>query len=231
MGGRMGRGAPVVTYTLIGLCVLVFAGQTVAPQIVEPLGIFSPYWARAMPWTFLTAGFLHGGVLHLVLNMYALWFMGQFLERTLGPARFAALFLVSVLGGHTAVYLLADPSGASWITGTVGASGGVFGLFAAAFIVNRRMGGQVAQIGVLIALNLLITFMIPQISWQGHLGGLVLGGALTAAMYALRPKATPGTDRQALALRSAIVHGSLVVAAVLLCVVLVVVKTMSVTGG
>jgi membrane associated rhomboid family serine protease len=203
MGGRMGRGAPVVTYTLIGLCVLVFAGQTVAPQIVEPLGIFSPYWARAMPWTFLTAGFLHGGVLHLV----------------------------SVLGGHSAVYLLADPSGASWITGTVGASGGVFGLFAAAFIVNRRMGGQVAQIGVLIALNLLITFMIPQISWQGHLGGLVLGGALTAAMYALRPKATPGTDRQALALRSAIVHGSLVVAAVLLCVVLVVVKTMSVTGG
>lgn len=231
MGGRMGGGAPVVTYALIGLCVLAFAGQTLAPQIVEQWGIFAPFRALAMPWTFLTAGFLHGGVLHLALNMYALWIMGQFLERTLGPVRFAALFLVSVLGGHTAVYVLADPMGYSWLTGTVGASGGVFGLFAAAFIVNRRMGGQVAQIGVLIALNLLITFTVPNISWQGHLGGLVLGAALTAGMYALRPKASPGADRQALARRSAIVHGVLVAAAVLLCVGLVAVKTVMVLGG
>ena len=231
MGGRMGRGAPVVTYTLIALNVLVFVGQTLAPQIVEQLGIFAPFRALAMPWTFLTAGFLHGGVLHLALNMYALWIMGQYLERTLGPARYAALFLVSVLGGHTAVYVIADPMGYSWLTGTVGASGGVFGLFAAAFIVGRRMGGQVAQIGVLIALNLLITFTVPNISWQGHLGGLVLGAALTAGMYALRPKASPGADRQALARRSALVHGALVAAAVLLCVVLVAVKTVLVLGG
>ncbi len=231
MGGRMGSGAPVVTYTLIGLCVLAFVGQTLAPQIVEQWGIFAPFRALVMPWTFLTAGFLHGGVLHLALNMYALWIMGQFLEKTLGPARFAALFLVSVLGGHTAVYVLADPMGASWITGTVGASGGVFGLFAAAFIVNRRMGGQVAQIGVLIVLNLLITFTVPNISWQGHLGGLVLGAALTAGMYALRPKAAPGTDRQALARRSSLVHGALVVAAVVLCVALVVAKALLALGG
>ncbi|MGO2585881.1 MAG: rhomboid family intramembrane serine protease, partial [Brachybacterium tyrofermentans] len=126
--------------------------------------------------------------------------------------------------GHTAVYLLTDPMSNAWYGGTLGASGGVFGLFAAMFIVNRRLGGQTAQIVVLIALNLVITFTVPNISWQGHLGGLVVGGALTAALFALRPKATPGTDRQALATRSALLHAGAVAGAVLLCVVAIIVK-------
>jgi membrane associated rhomboid family serine protease len=126
------------------------------------------------------------------------------------------------------VYLLADPFSQSWKTGTLGASGGLFGLFAAMFIVNRRLGGQTAQILVLIVLNLVLTFTIPNISWQGHLGGLVLGAAVTAGMFALRPKATPGTDRQALARRSALLHSAVVAASVLLCVVLIVAKTMTV---
>lgn len=231
MGGRMGKRIPVVTYTLIALCVLAYLGQMVAPHIVEQLGIFAPFRALAMPWTFLSAGFLHGGIMHLALNMYALWAVGQYLEQTLGHVRYAAVYLVSVLGGHTAVYLLADPMGQSWVTGTVGASGGVFGLFAAMFIVNRRLGGQTAQILVLIALNLVITFTFPNISWQGHLGGLVFGALVTAGMFALRPKATPGADREALARRSALLHTGVVVAAVLLCVVLIVVKTVMVLGG
>jgi len=180
-----------------------------------------------MPWTFFTAGFLHGGIMHLALNMYALWMVGQYLEQTLGHVRYSAVYLVSVLGGHTAVYLLADPLGQAWYTGTLGASGGVFGLFAAMFIVNRHLGGQTAQILVLIGLNLVITFTIPNISWQGHLGGLVLGAAVTAGMFALRPKATPGADRQALARRSAALHSAVVAGAVVLCVVLIVVKTLS----
>src|SRR5699024_1704784 len=113
------------------------------------------------------------------------------------PRPLHPVFLVSMLGGHTAVYVIADPLGQSWFTGTLGASGGVFGLFAAIFIVNRHLGAQTAQILVLIGLNLVITFTVPGISWQGHLGGLVLGAAVTAGMFALRPKATPGADRQA----------------------------------
>lgn len=228
MGGGMGKRTPYVTYTVIALCVLAYLGQTVAPQIVEQLGLFVPFRALAMPWTFFTAGFLHGGILHLALNMYALWAVGQYLEQTLGHVRYAGVYLLSVLGGHTAVYLLADPMGAAWVTGTLGASGGVFGLFAAIFIVNRHLGGQTAQILILIGANLLITFTVPGISWQGHLGGLVVGAAVTGAMFALRPKATPGADRQALARRSALLHGGVLAAGAVLCVVLIVVKTMTV---
>ena len=227
MGAGIGKRTPYVTYTLIALCVLAYLGQMVAPHIVEQLGLFAPFRALAMPWTFFTAGFLHGGIMHLALNMYALWMVGQYLEQTLGHVRYSAVYLVSVLGGHTAVYLLADPLGQAWYTGTLGASGGVFGLFAAMFIVNRHLGGQTAQILVLIGLNLVITFTIPNISWQGHLGGLVLGAAVTAGMFALRPKATPGADRQALARRSAILHSAVVAGAVVLCVVLIAVKTVS----
>lgn len=227
MGAGIGKRTPYVTYALIALCVLAYLGQMVAPHIVEQLGLFAPFRALAMPWTFFTAGFLHGGIMHLALNMYALWMVGQYLEQTLGHVRYSAVYLVSVLGGHTAVYLLADPLGQAWYTGTLGASGGVFGLFAAMFIVNRHLGGQTAQILVLIGLNLVITFTIPNISWQGHLGGLVLGAAVTAGMFALRPKATPGADRQALARRSAALHSAVVAGAVVLCVVLIVVKTLS----
>ncbi len=231
MGASMGRRTPYVTYTVIALCVLAYVGQMVAPGIVEQLGIFAPFRALLMPWTFLTAGFLHGGILHLALNMYALWIVGQHLEQALGHVRYTAIYLVSMLGGHTAVYVIADPMSQSWYTGTLGASGGVFGLFAAIFIVNRHLGGQTAQILLLIGLNLAITFTVPGISWQGHLGGLLLGAAVTAGMFALRPKATYGADRQALARRSALVHSGVVAAAVVLCVVLIVVKTLMVPMG
>ena len=94
--------------------------------------------------------------------------------------------------------------------------------------VNRHLGGRTAQIAVLIILNLVITFTVPNISWQGHLGGLVIGAAVTYGMFALRPKITPGADRQALARRSALLHTGVVVAAVLLCLVLIAVKTLMV---
>ncbi|WP_114853221.1 rhomboid family intramembrane serine protease [Brachybacterium sp. YJGR34] len=228
MGGGVGSRTPYVTYTIIALCVLGYLGQMVAPGIVEQLGLFAPFRALAMPWTFFTAAFLHGGILHLGLNMYALWIVGQYLEPTLGRARYAGIYFASVLGGHTAVYVLADPMSQAWVTGTLGASGGVFGLFAAMLIVNRHMNRDTAQIAVLIAINIVITFTVPNISWQGHLGGLVVGAAVTAAMFALRPRATPGADRQALARRSALLHAAVIAAAFGLCIVLITLKALSV---
>lgn len=230
-GGRMGTQTPIVTYVLIALCALAFGGQMLIGTAFEQPMLFAPIRALAMPWTFITSGFLHGGVMHLLLNMYALWAVGQFLERTLGHWRYAGIFLLSVIAGHVAVLLLASPADPSWITGTLGASGGVFGLFGAMFVTSRRLGGEARQIIVLIVLNIVITFTVPGISWQGHLGGLVMGTAAAFAMFALRPKATPGADRTALARRSALIHAAVLGAGLLLCIALVAVKALTVPTG
>ncbi|UQN29042.1 rhomboid family intramembrane serine protease [Brachybacterium kimchii] len=231
-GGRMGSSTPFLTYGVIGLCVVLFLGQTLIPGgAVEQALIYAPVRTLAMPWTLITSGFLHGGVFHLLLNMYAMYLVGTHLERTLGHWRFGAIFMLSLFAGQVAVLLFADPMSSSWVGATLGASGGIFGLFGTLLIVNRRMGAETTQILVLIGLNLVITFTIPNISWQGHLGGLVMGTALTAVMFALRPKASPGADRAALARRSALIHGGVLAAGLVLCLVLIAVKIATVPAG
>lgn len=177
---RRRAGKPVITFVLLGIMVVVFLLQQISP-LVDLLFGFWPEIALAAPWQFLTAGFLHGSVLHLAFNGYALWICGQFLESALGRARFLTVFLVAVLGGHVA-YLLAvgTPLGPGWGGGyVVGASGGVFGLFAAMFVVQRKLGGQATQILVLLAINLVYGFVVSNVAWQGHVGGLLVGGLLT----------------------------------------------------
>ena len=101
----------------------------------------------------------------------------------LGRLRFTALYLLSALGGSVLVYLLSPLNAA-----TAGASGAVFGLFGASFVVGKRLNLDVRWVIGLIAINLAFTFVIPllggqNISWQGHIGGLVTG-AVVAAVYA-----------------------------------------------
>lgn len=211
---------PIVTFTIMGICGVLFVLQMVGlDPLLSDWAMFAPIKALAMPWTFITSGFLHADLMHVGLNLWALWAVGQYLERALGHWRFAVLFLLSVIGGHVAVLALAQPAlppiANAWITGTVGASGGVFGLFGALFVLQRRMGEQTTQILVLVGLNFLLPLMNPQISWQGHLGGLVVGVAFAALMFQFRPKATPGANRAALARRSALWHGAIAVGVLL----------------
>ena len=129
-----------------------------------------------------TAMFLHFGLIHLLTNMWALWVLGRPLEALLGPARFLGLYLVSGLGGNVAVYLFASPRGLS-----AGASTALFGLFAALFLVLRRLRLSTTGIIIVLVLNLFITFSIPQISVAGHLGGLVTGAVVGGGLaYAPR---------------------------------------------
>lgn len=187
LGAPLRTGRPVVTYTIIALCLVSYVLQLSVDGWTGRLA-FSPFTGELEPWRFVTAAFLHSTqIFHVALNMYALWIVGPYLENLLGRARFISLYLLSAIGGHVAVVLLADPLSASWFTGTVGASGAVFGLFGAIFVVMRRMGQEARGMLVIIGLNLVVGFVVPNISWQGHLGGLVTGAVLGAA-YAFAPR-------------------------------------------
>nr|MDT0661828.1 rhomboid family intramembrane serine protease [Micromonospora sp. DSM 115978] len=129
----------------------------------------------------LTAMFIHYGILHLLLNMWALWVLGRNLEAVLGPARFLALYLLAGLGGNVAAYLISPSALAA------GASTAVFGLFAAFFIVLRKLKRDTSAVIGVLAINLVLTFTISGISIAGHLGGLVVGAA-SAAVLAYAPR-------------------------------------------
>jgi membrane associated rhomboid family serine protease len=144
-------------------------------------GVAAGEWYRLF-----TAMFVHYGVLHLLLNMYALWILGRDLERVLGPMRFTALYLLAGLGGNVAAYLFTAPNAA-----TAGASTAVFGLMAAIFVILKRLNLSVAPILPVIIINVIFTFTIANISVAGHLGGLAVGGIVAAVLaYAPRDRRT-----------------------------------------
>jgi membrane associated rhomboid family serine protease len=172
---------------LIAANVLMYMLETVARGLKSELVLFSPAVADGELYRLLTSAFMHYGLVHLAFNMYALWIIGPPLEKALGQLRYTALYALSALGGSVLVYLLSPLSAA-----TAGASGAVFGLFGAAFVVGKRLNLNVQWVVGLIAINLAITFVIPalggqNISWQGHIGGLVTGAAV-AAIYAYAPR-------------------------------------------
>lgn len=210
-GAPLVAGRPVITLTLIGISVVAFAAQMVLPGFTSRF-IFAPSIGWIEPWRFLTTTFLHGGIMHLAFNMYALYLVGPTLERVMGGWRYLALYLLAAFGGSVAVLLLSSPSGALWNVGTVGASGAVFGLFAALGLTMRRIRQNYTQIAVLIAINFALGFVIANVSWQAHLGGLLTGAAL-AGMYLSGPR---GRVRTARAI------GATVAVAVLLVVVAIV---------
>ena len=177
---------PVVTKVFIALNVVVTGSALVAGgnfgrlsgQMLVDWALIGPLVDDGEWYRILTSAFLHDGLIHIGFNMWALWVIGQQLERVFGPVRYVGLYLVSLLGGAFGVLLL-DP-----VAFTVGASGAVFGLFGAAAVVQRSSGVRVwdSGLGVVLGLNLLITFAVPQISIGGHLGGLV-AGALAAVGF------------------------------------------------
>jgi membrane associated rhomboid family serine protease len=150
-----------------------------------------PWVADGEYYRLLTSMFLHYGLLHLGMNMWALWVLGRSLEVALGPLRFLALYLLSGLGGSVAIYLFTDAY-AYPPTQTSGASGAIFGLFAALFVVLRRMGKDSSSVVPILLINLVITFTVPGISIAGHLGGMVTGAAVAAGLaYPPRRLRTP----------------------------------------
>ncbi|MDQ1288182.1 MAG: hypothetical protein QG622_1747 [Actinomycetota bacterium] len=186
-GGRASSTRPLVTQSIIVVCVAVFLGQMASGDVVTVRLSFMPVLAFAQPYRFLTSAFLHSTqfVPHIIMNLYILWLLGPRLEQLFGHARFAALYLVSALGGSVGYFVIVSPTddAGHWIVGAVGASGAIFGLFAAQFVVDRRLGRDTSGITGLIVVNAVIGF-IPQfnIAWQAHLGGLVVGAAAASIL-------------------------------------------------
>lgn len=196
LGGRASSGSPMlVTWWLIGANTVVYALQWLARAAglsLAQLFAYAPALTTSEPWRMLTSGFLHSmsSPLHLLLNMYMLYVFGRMLEPALGRGRFLVLFVLSVLGGSLGVLVLAQPLGY-----VLGASGGVFGLFGALFVLQRHLGQSITPIAVLIGVNVVFGFVVPGIAWQAHLGGLVTG-ALVASAYTLAARRRRGARRQ-----------------------------------
>ncbi len=187
-GGRQRSARPVVTYVLIAINVLTFILQISLGGLERQLALWPPYVADGQLYRLVTSAFLHYGATHLLLNMWALYVVGPPLEMWLGRLRFSALYALSGLGGSVLVYLLTRD------VATAGASGAVFGLFGATFVVGRRLALDVRWVVALIVINLVFTFVVPAvssqlISWQAHVGGLATGGFVAAAyVYAPRKR-------------------------------------------
>jgi len=197
-GGPVRDARPVVTYSIMAICVAVYLLQLARPSITAEFA-FSPARGWHEPWRAVTTAFLHSPsmILHIALNMLFLWQIGPYLEGLLGRARFVALYLLSAVGGSVGVVLLAPaPTAvlrsaaeaqtyAAWGTGVVGASGAVFGLFGALLVLNRRMGRSSAALYAVLLVNVVIGFVYPGISWQAHLGGLLTGAAAAGVIARL----------------------------------------------
>jgi membrane associated rhomboid family serine protease len=183
-GGAVRAGRPVVTLTMMAICVAAYVLDLVIPNgFVFQTFAYAPFLTESEPWRMVTSAFLHStNIMHIGFNMYALWILGQALEPAFGRARFLAVYIISALAGSVGVLLMTPVD-----TTVVGASGAIFGLFGALFVVQRKRGGDLRSIIVLLVINAALGFIIPGIAWQAHLGGLI-AGALCAAVLAYAPR-------------------------------------------
>ncbi len=215
-------GGPVITWAIIVACVAVWLVEmllrVLAPSAFTALvsfGMVMPATMLTHPWTWLTSMFLHApNLMHIAFNMLALFSVGPVLERMMGHWRYLALYLISGLGGAAGLMVWARVSG-EWFVAVYGASGALFGLFAALLVVFRRIGADIRSMLVWMGINFLLPFVVGGIAWQSHVGGFVTGGVLTWLLVAGVP---------ALRLRSftqrMVVYGAAVVVLLLVVILL-----------
>jgi len=194
-----GRHDAPATFVLIALNVAVYLIEIAAggggfspggSTVPLDFGLFGPYVAEGEWYRLLTSGFLHASVIHIGFNMFALYFLGRLLEPGIGTPRFVTIYFVSLFAGSFGATLLSPDAL------TIGASGAVFGIFGATFVIarNRGVDALASSIGVILLLNLAITFGRPEISIGAHLGGLA-GGVLCALVIVAGERGLLGSRR------------------------------------
>jgi membrane associated rhomboid family serine protease len=185
-GGNANRNRTAVTYTLIGINVAAMLVELAGPDSIrrfaqiagsvgQGIGVANGEYYRLLTSMFLHASPTGGGfgITHILFNMWALSLVGPPLEAWLGRVRFLTLYLLSGLSGSVLAYVLAPQ-----YVFELGASGAIFGLFGALFVLSRRLRYDIGPMATTIVINLAITFLVPGISWQAHIGGLLAGAGL-----------------------------------------------------
>ena len=157
-----------------------FVLTLVQPNLQGDLALYGIAVNDGQYYLLLTVALVHGGWVHLICNMLALFSIGTPIENFYGKNKYVFILLTSLITGSLASYLF-NPLN----TYAVGASGMIFGLFGALAVTGKRMGANLKEASTLIAVNLAIPFLIPGIDWKAHLGGLI-GGSLAA--LAIKPK-------------------------------------------
>ena len=169
----MKRSATLSLITVISAAYLL---NLVYPTFYEKAALYGPLINSGEYWRLFTVALVHGGLTHLFFNMFSLLLLGNPIEAALGKTRFLVIFFTSLLTGSLAsIYLTND------LHVSVGASGGVFGLFGAFIAMRNRINDGVRDIYVIVGLNFALGFILGGIDWRAHLGGLV-GGYLTTAV-------------------------------------------------
>ena len=175
---------PPVTTALVALCIFLAVASYIRPSTVVDLFFYPPV-AYIEPWRFITSAFLHSGVMHIFFNLYALLLLGMQLEPYLGKARFLTLYLASAIGGNLAVLGYGALVG-NINVGVVGASGAIFGLFGAMLVVSRAHGLNTSGLAFVLLINFAMVFVVPNISWQSHVGGFLMGALVMYVWHKLR---------------------------------------------
>jgi membrane associated rhomboid family serine protease len=182
---RLKSDQPRVTISLIMINLVIWLLQVIPGSTVTTALFYAPLLTVLEPWRMITAGFVHSpdSFWHILINIYSIYIFGRILEPLLGPSRFLVLYLISIFGGSAAVLWLSEP-----VVPVVGASGAFFGLMGAYLVMLRAIGDNSGLLVGLIAVNLAFGFIVPGISWQGHLGGLLAGMAVTGVYARTRYK-------------------------------------------
>jgi membrane associated rhomboid family serine protease len=168
------KDTPVTKFLSISLIIIFLLQELTGTLLVKSFALFAPLVTSGEWWRLITAGFLHGSIIHLLFNVYILWVIGSQLESIVGNVKFLTIYFVSLLGGSLASFWF-SPFGSY----SVGASGAIFGLMGAMLVVGRKRNLDISQITTLVAINVVIGFVLSGIDWRAHLGGLAAGAFIT----------------------------------------------------
>ena len=168
------KNTPVTKFLSISLIIIFLLQELTGTLLVKSFALFAPLVTSGEWWRLITAGFLHGSIIHLLFNVYILWVIGSQLESIVGNVKFIIIYFASLLGGSLASYWF-SPFGSY----SIGASGAIFGLMGAMLVVGRKRNLDISQITTLVAINVVIGFVLSGIDWRTHLGGLAAGAFIT----------------------------------------------------